>query len=315
MNNQPNIQAVVKQPARTEIEFMPFGGDTKIKLSVQIVHKFLCKPTKSGQLPTEADAMKFMMLCQARALNPFEGDAWLVGYDAQGGPEFSMITGIQAFYKRAEVNPDHDGIESGIIVRREDGTVEDIEGEWHDDGDEVVGGWAKVYNKTKKHPTKSRIRLSAFRKDNKFWKGDTAGMIAKCAEADALRRAYPTKLGGLYLPGEHRTEDERFAHAKTVTGPLLAAQEEREAKQIDVVSEAPAAGETKPSQQEELANLVESNGFDWPTFKVWADASGNIPDGVTWNSWSDVSDADAKRFNRSKAGLLKGLTEIKAVGK
>lgn len=212
------MSQVTKSPAPKEekfIEYVPFGGDTKIKLSLQIVLRFLCKPTARGALPTEADAMKFMMLCQARALNPFEGDAWLVGYDGQNGPEFSMITGVQAFYKRAEVSPEYDGIESGIIVRREDGSIADIEGEFHDDSEQVVGGWAKVFRKNRSHPTKARIRINAFAKGNKFWKDNPAGMIAKVAEADALRREFPTKLGGLYLPGEMRSEEDiRIAAAK-----------------------------------------------------------------------------------------------------
>jgi len=263
-------QSVTKPTSTKEekfIEYTPFGGDTKVKLSLQIVLKFLCKPTSRGQLPTESDAMKFMMLCHARALNPFEGDAYLVGYDGQSGPEFSIITGVQAFYKRAEVSPEYDGLESGIIVRREDGTTVELEGEYHDDNETVVGGWAKVFRKNRSHPTKSRIRINGFKKNNKFWNSDPAGMIAKCAEADALRREFPTKLGGLYIPGEQfrSHEDMAIAAAKPAIAtnianllpepsapePALQPQDEPERVPIERETEAPTERTERPAAKQE----------------------------------------------------------------
>ena len=81
-----------------------------------------------------------------------------IGYDGKNGPVFSLITAHQAFLKRAEASPDFDGMTSGILVRRDDDTIEEREGDFHlrDEVQNVVGGWAKVFHK-KRH---SALRLA-----------------------------------------------------------------------------------------------------------------------------------------------------------
>jgi phage recombination protein Bet len=210
MNTQQNQSApVATRPTveEREVSYRAFGSDVTVKLSMGIVRKYLCKPTKKGVQPSDADCMNFMMMCSARALNPFERDAFLVGYDSHNGPEFSIITAISAFQKRAEASDDFDGIESGVIVKDAAGAVVDREGDFMFEGDEVLGGWAKVHRKNLKYPFKARLNLRNRYKDNKFWNDDRAGMIVKCAEADALRMAFPTKLGGLYIESEARERD------------------------------------------------------------------------------------------------------------
>ena len=107
--------ALQKQEPKS-IEFVPFGAADKIKLSVEIVKNIVAVPTKSGKTCNDRDAMKFIMLCSAQRLNPFAGDAFLIGYDTQNGPSFSLITAHQAFLKRAETCADYEGMDSGIIL-------------------------------------------------------------------------------------------------------------------------------------------------------------------------------------------------------
>lgn len=196
-----NGTALAKAP-ESEMEFVPFMAKDSIKLSVSIVQKLICVPTKSGAICNASQAMKFMMLCRARSLNPFEGDAYLVGYDTKDGPQFSLITAHQAFIKRAETHPEYDGMESGVIVRAADGEITDRQGDFFLDDDLLVGAWAVVYFKQRKYPMSKRIKLSTFRKSYGRWNDDPGGMIVKCAEADALRSSFPTMLGGMYLDDE-----------------------------------------------------------------------------------------------------------------
>jgi phage recombination protein Bet len=187
-----------------EMVYTPQGSSKEIKLTVGIVQSLCCARTKSGAVATQADALKFMMLCQARGLNPFEGDAYLVGYDGKNGPEFSMITAHQAFLKRAECHPEYDGMRSGVVVADGDGNAIDREGDFLFDDEVLLGGWATVYFKHRKYPMYKRLSFRSRAKDNKFWNSDPAGMICKSAEADALRASFPTLLGGLYIAEENR---------------------------------------------------------------------------------------------------------------
>ncbi len=186
---------------RSIIEFTPFGTKDKIQLSIEIVKRLIAVKTKSGKTCSDEEAFKFMLMCQARHLNPFEGDAYLIGYDGQAGPSFSLITAHQAFLKRAELHPEFDGMQSGTIVLRE-AKITDLVGDWHMPNDKVLGGWATVYFKNRQHPMTKRIRLERFNKGFGIWRDDPAGMIVKCAEADALRSSFPTMLGGMYTQEE-----------------------------------------------------------------------------------------------------------------
>lgn len=197
---------LVKEPEKA-MEFVPYGASDKIKLSIQIIKNLVAVKTKSGKTCSDHDAIRFMMMCQARRLNPFEGDAFLIGYDAKDGPTFSLITAHQAFLKRAELHPEYDGMKSGIIVRR-DSEVKDVEGDFYLEGDEVLGGWATVHFKNRKQTMNKRVRLKRFQKAWGIWQDDPAGMICKCAEADALRSSFPTMLGGLYLKEEISPADQ-----------------------------------------------------------------------------------------------------------
>src|SRR5207245_6039434 len=102
----------------------------------------------------------------------FAGDAFLVGYEnSDGVATFSLITAHVAFLKRAESSPEFEGMESGIIIQREDGTVFEREGDFHSPDEKVVGAWAKVYRRGKK-PFYRRGRMDRFNKGFAEWKKD-----------------------------------------------------------------------------------------------------------------------------------------------
>ena len=204
MATKTEPEATKENKEQRLIEFIPFGTKDKISLSIAIVKRLIAVKTKTGKNCSDEDAFKFMLMCQARKLNPFEGDAFLIGYDNRDQPDkptFSLITAHQAFLKRAELHPEFDGMESGTIVLR-NGEVIDLIGDWHMPNDNVLGGWAVVYFKNRSHPMKKRVRLQRFKKPFGIWNDDPAGMIVKCAEADALRSSFPTMLGGMFIREE-----------------------------------------------------------------------------------------------------------------
>lgn len=198
---EPNTQ-IVKASQSKEVEFVPIGSRDPIKLSVAIVKNFIAQKTRSGAEASDADCMKFVMLCKVRGLDPWQGDAYLQGYDSSNGPTFTLITAHQAFLKRAEINKSFDGMQSGVVCIDEDGNLVEYEGDLVLQGHTLIGGWARVHKKDLKFPVYKRLKLSTFNSDRSRWKVDPAGMIVKCTEADALRTAFPTSLGGLYIDAE-----------------------------------------------------------------------------------------------------------------
>lgn len=200
MSEAQQQTAVVKKDAAS-VEYIPYGGQDKIKMTISIIQNLIAVKTKSGKTCSERDAVKFMAMCQAKRMNPFEGDCFLIGYDTRDGASFALVTAHQTYLKRAELHPEFDGMKSGLIVD-EDGTLKDLEGDFFIDGQKIMGGWATVYFKNRKQPMHKRLRLERFRKPFGIWQEDPAGMICKCAEADALRSSFPTMLGGLYLREE-----------------------------------------------------------------------------------------------------------------
>jgi phage recombination protein Bet len=242
-----------KTEAKTEtkleiVEFVPFGTKDKVRLSIEIVKRLIAVKTRSGKNCSDEDAIRFMMMCQARKLNPFEGDAFLIGYDSQTGiPSFSLITAHQAFLKRAELHPEFDGMESGTIVLR-DSNITELLGDWHMPNDKILGGWATVYFKGRSHPMKKRLRLERFNKNYGIWKDDPAGMIVKCAEADALRSSFPTMLGGMYTAEESNVITAQLGE---IAKPVFAEEpptknEKKDAVEATVVETQPEPKKAEP---------------------------------------------------------------------
>lgn len=290
------------------MEFVPFGAADKIKLSLSIVQNIVAVPTKSGKTCSERDALKFMMLCQAQRLNPFAGDAFLIGYDSQNGPTFSLITAHQAFLKRAETSADFDGMVSGILVRKDDDSIEEREGDFHlsQEADNVVGGWAKVFHKKRSHPTYRKLRMARFNKGFAQWKDDPAGMIVKCAEADALRSTFPTLLGGLYMKEELEVDS-------SVQMPMIdVSSAEAQSTQSKIESAGKASEKTTDvSPQVALEQLVVTAGFTFDNLRAWAKSSGQLDDADSLASFVEIPSDVAKRWMRATKGLLDGLEKAK----
>ena len=199
-----NPEARIQPPADTDFgqcEYVPFGAEDKIKLSFNLILRWLAVKTKNGAVPGEQDLMKFLMTCKAKKLNPFDGDAFLVGYDGKDGPVFSTIVAHQAFLKRAETHPEFDGMESGVIIKSGD-SIQELVGDFFPAGSTLLGGWATVFFVNRLHPMTKRLKLSTFDKGRSLWKTNPEGMIVKCAEADALRSSFPQLIGGMYLREE-----------------------------------------------------------------------------------------------------------------
>lgn len=166
-----------------------------VRLSNQTVRKALVRGNQTSV--TDQEIMQFICICKYNQLNPFLNEAYLVKF----GNDAQMIVSKEALFKRADACENYEGIQSGIIVKR-NGEIVDVEGCFLDDNEVLLGGWAKVYRKDRKYPIVARCSLKEFEKTQATWKTMKATMIAKVAKVQALREAFPNQLGAMYTREE-----------------------------------------------------------------------------------------------------------------
>jgi len=167
------------------------------ELTLADIKAYIC-PTA-----TDSEAFMFLKLCQARNLNPFTNEAYLIKY----GQKAQMVVGKEAFMRKAEMNPQYDGFEAGIIVAQdEDGDgLENRTGTFLMRNEKLLGGWCKVYRKDRKVAIIAEVSLKDFKKSGAGpWQDMPAVMIRKVAIVQAHREAFPSDLSGCYDSSEFR---------------------------------------------------------------------------------------------------------------
>ncbi|MCR9294649.1 MAG: phage recombination protein Bet [bacterium] len=220
--------------AEKSVSFRPFGKKEEIELKLGVIRSHIAVPTRQGNMPTDGDLIKFMMLCKQSQLDPWVGDAYLLGYDSNDGPQFNLIVAVQALLKRAELNPDFNGIESGILVRSVGGgDLEYREGSyWDEEYDVVVGGWARVYRKNVEKPFFVALKRSVYDTQRSRWRKDPSGMIEKCCIASVIRKAFPNVCGNAYTSEEmDHVVDAKPSEKPTVVNDLDDLAKELHSKQ------------------------------------------------------------------------------------
>lgn len=185
-------------------EYKLEGGQV---LTADTVRNYL---TSGSEKPSDQEVLMFIELCKAQHLNPFVRDAYLVKFGTQPA---QIIVGKDVFIKRANDNPNFNGMKAGIVVLTKDGQMQEREGALKIPGEQIIGGWCEVYLKDKDFPVRSVVSFEEYAQKtkagqlNSMWASKGATMIRKVAQSQALREAFPNELRGLYQQEEMgRTE-------------------------------------------------------------------------------------------------------------
>ncbi len=171
----------------------------KIKLTPSIVQQYI---VGTNAKITLQEFKLFTELCKVRKLNPFLREAYLIKY--KEGTPAQLVVGKDAILKRAVLNPNYNGIESGIIIKKEDGTIEERQGTFKLEEEQLVGGWARVFRKDWTHPTYSSVSFNEVAQKtgqgqlNSNWANKGATMVEKVAKVRALRETFVEDLSGMY---------------------------------------------------------------------------------------------------------------------
>ena len=196
---------LVEQKQELTVRFEIDGQE--IKLTPKIVQEYI---VGTEAKLTNQEFKLFTELCKVRKLNPFLREAYLIKYSDKQAAQ--IVVGKDAILKRAVLNPNYDGMSSGIIVQKEDGSIEERQGTFRLGNEQLVGGWARVFRKDWSHPIYSSVSFSEVAQKtssgsyNSNWSNKGATMVEKVAKVRALRETFVEDLGGMYEAEEMQSE-------------------------------------------------------------------------------------------------------------
>ena len=169
----------------------------------------------------------FIAVCSRTGLDPFLRQIyWVKRWDAQLEREVGTIqVGIDGYRAMASSTGQYDGQDAPEWCGP-DGVWREI---WLEDGPPFAARVA-VYRKDVSRPIVGLVRYSSFVQKkkggdpNRMWATMPAEMLAKCAEAQALRKAFPKDLGGMTTTEEALVAEPRDARAAALPGVRAAAE-------------------------------------------------------------------------------------------
>lgn len=159
-----------------------------------------------------ANLKVFMHVAQRTGLDPFSRQIYMIGrYDSSiQGLKWTIQTGIDGFRIIADRRPEYRG-QTEPQWCGDDGVWRDV---WLDRRPPVAAriGVHRSDFKTPIYAVALFREFAQYRGDRltTMWHTKPAHMIAKCAEAGALRKAFPNDLGGLYTDDEMPAEGLTF---------------------------------------------------------------------------------------------------------
>jgi phage recombination protein Bet len=243
-------------------ELVTYKVDTgEITLSPEIVRQHLV--SGDGKV-TDQEVMMFLALCKHQRLNPFLREVYLIKYGDKSPA--TMVTGKEAFLKRAQKNPKYAGHQTGIS---DDGKV----------------AWAKVYVQGYEVPIMCEVDYNEYvgMKDewlnykktgrkvpNSTWGGKPRTMLKKVALVQALREAFTTDFQGMYSQEEINTVDAQALPKAPVKTEVAEAVDVTETETPSVPKEAPPADpkSTVITKQQGQDIFLKATANLWPMSAV-----------------------------------------------
>lgn len=210
-------------------------GETKFTLTPsqkELIRKRIAPKASDDELAL------FFYTCEKRVLDPLLNQVYFVerrrrvakGDDWKWESYHVIQTSIDGLRIIAERTKQLSGILSGPM-RNTDG--------------KLVGGWAEVYRKGWEKPVRIELDFDEYCQRDKDgnpvgqWKARPSYMIQKCAEAAALRRAFPEDLGNIYEPSEFDRDEaqvNRDALTATVQAAAITHEDETDGLKVESVS-------------------------------------------------------------------------------
>lgn len=168
----------------------------------------------SDREATNVELALFAEQVQRTGLNPFLGQIHAVyRYDKRAGGEVMRVqVGIDGFRLIAERTGRYEG-QTPVEWADSEGNWTDV---WIKASEKPYAARVGVYKAGRREPTVAVAHWGEYAQTDRNgklmgrWEGGPANQIAKCAEALALRKAFPAELSGLYTPEEMAQAEQRI---------------------------------------------------------------------------------------------------------
>jgi phage recombination protein Bet len=185
---------------------MPREAATGISAEqVDLIKRTIAKGASNDELQL------FLAQCNRTGLDPFSRQIYWIKRGSQGSTQVS----IDGFRVIAERSGELDGQE--VQWCNDDGVWFDV---WLAKTNPAAAR-VLVYRKGCTHPFPGVAKWSEYNAGGNMWSKMPATMLAKCAEALALRKAFPHQLSGLYTPDEMGQADNQSPNDRQQVEPIV----------------------------------------------------------------------------------------------
>jgi phage recombination protein Bet len=184
----------------------------------------------------------FAYACQRTGLDPFSKQIYAI----KRGGKMTIQAGIDGLRSIAERTGQLDG--SMTYWCGADGQWQDV---WLDSKPPAAAKTI-IHRKGCAHPFTATARFADFNAGQGLWSKMPSVMIAKCSEAQALRRAFPADLSGVYSTDEM---DQAVEPVTVTAAPALPAKPAGDAKIFQAGKVAIAKADTLDKLQEVVARM------------------------------------------------------------
>jgi len=239
----------------------------------------LCMPKGA----TDADLAMYLYRCKTLGFDPLSGELVLQKRTMKDGEiRLNFITTRDAYLRKAEQNPEYQGINSGVVkegdtflIDTENGVVKHTFGIKRG---KILSGWAVVYHKNRKPviTTADYSEYSIANSNSPVWRSMPSAMIQKIAEVAALRRQFP--IQGIYTAEEMVLDEDTPTPLKLVENEV-----DNKPKQSTIVAKEIPENQVVEAEviepQEERAEITEQPAN---AYQLVAFTTGKSPSGVPY---------------------------------
>jgi phage recombination protein Bet len=198
----------VAQASSQDAALAQHGGYGFTAEDVALIAQQVCKP--KDRMPTYSELRMFLAQAQATGLNPLARQVYAVFRKVKGQEQMTIQTGIDGFRLVAQRTGQYLG-QSGPYW------FDTADNEWHEVWlkDYAPAAAKVIVRKAVNGLIAETPAVAHFREYVPMYDGKPSGMwgtmpanqIAKCAEALALRKAFPNDLSGIYTTEEMQQAD------------------------------------------------------------------------------------------------------------